>query len=64
MQVGMPLLAAHAFTFLPLVTLPVNATLAKRGSELQCDHQSVERNPFLEKSGVWVTCNEDAGACA
>ncbi len=35
MVVGMPLLAAQAFTFLPLVTLPVKATLANRGSELQ-----------------------------
>jgi len=35
MVVGMPLLAAHAFTFLPLATLPVKATLASRLSELQ-----------------------------
>jgi hypothetical protein len=34
MVVGMPLLAAHAFTFLPLATLPVKATLASRLSEL------------------------------
>lgn len=32
--VGMPFMAAHAFTFLPLTTLPVNATLASRLSEL------------------------------
>ena len=34
MVVGTPLLAAHAFTFLPLATLPVKATLASRLSEL------------------------------
>ena len=34
MVVATPLLAAQAFTFLPLATLPVKAILAKRGSEL------------------------------
>jgi len=35
MQAPTILLAAHAFTFLPLATLPVKATLASRLSELQ-----------------------------
>ena len=50
MVVGMPLLAAHAFTFLPLATLPVKATLASRLSEL-CDRKKGKFVLFSEHKG-------------
>lgn len=50
MVVATPLLAAATLTFLPLVTLPVNATLASRGSELQHKHEHASHTHLQDLS--------------